>query len=156
MHITSEEIRKRARKLEREGIAMYWTAWVVIPAVVAVYVRSLLHLRDPLLIAGIALGLATFLMIAGALVRYRPARISPAQPCLDFVRNRIQAKHRGAMWIRRSLLLAVPAVLCCWAARPGASPLPFVAVAVGIAFCWYAFWHEGRRMHRALSALAKD
>jgi hypothetical protein len=155
VEITNQTIHARARKLEREAVAFYWAAWVLIPVFIAIYIRNMLRIHEPLLIAGTGLGLATLLLIAGAIVRHRPARVSPSAPCLEFVRNMLEVKYRGAMWIRRALLLAIAAVICCRAARPGASLIPFAAAGLGIGFCWYAFWHEGRRYKRELDALGK-
>src|SRR5690349_13314865 len=92
--ITNEEVCKHARKLERKNMAIYWASWGLLPPVVALYIRAVLRIHQPLLITGIGLGLATFLLIVVTIVRNRPARISTAQPCLDFVRARLRAKQR--------------------------------------------------------------
>ncbi len=151
--ITSDEIGRRARTVELEGMAFYWAAWILIPIFAVLLIRNRWLLKDPLLIAGTTLASATLLLIAGTIVRSRPLRVSPAEPCLEFLRRALEAKQRGMRWIGRFILLGFAAIACCAWSRAHSAPLPFVGVTAALAFCWWAFYRERRRLLRQLHDL---
>jgi hypothetical protein len=116
-------------------------------------IRNLLFLREPLLIAGTTLAAITLLLIAGTMVRSGPGRVSPAEPCVDFLRRRLEAKQRGMHWIGRFMLLGFAAIGCCAWVRARGAPLTFAGATVALAFCWWAFYRQRRRVLRDLDDL---
>jgi hypothetical protein len=175
MQMTSDEVRAKASKYERESVLVYWVvALGLTPLFLTAFIYNLVRLREPLLIAGTGLALATYCLIAWPLVRNGPNRIAPAEPCLDFLRREFEAKRRGLLWVRGCVLLLIPAVLVSWWGGGPAlraktlgiqspwllsllrGPAPLIVLALVIAFLWFAFSSQARKIEREINKLPKQ
>jgi hypothetical protein len=150
-------------------------AFGLTPLFLTAFIYNLVRLREPLLIAGTGLALATYCLIAWPLVRNGPNRIAPSEPCLDFLRREFEAKRRGRLWVRGCILLLIPAVLVNVFARSAGppphhelgiqapwllsllrGPAPLIVLALIIAFLWFAFSSQARKIEREIKKLPKQ
>jgi hypothetical protein len=173
MKITSDEVRVKAIRYERESLLVYWVVMGLTPLFFAAFLYNLVRLREPLLIAGTGFGLATWCSIAWKILRNGPNRISPVEPCLDFLRREFEGKRRGLLWVRGCVLLLIPAVMFSWwgggpvlrAQAWGtrsprvlsflAGPGMLVAMAPIIAFLWFAFSRQARKVKGEIDKLPR-
>jgi hypothetical protein len=173
MELADHDVRDKARKHEKEREIVRWVVLGLIPFFLAAYIYNLVQMAGaPWLMLGQSLGLATFACIAWAVIRSKTDRNAPAEPCVDFLRRLFQAKLRGSLWIRRCMLLLIPAVLASWwggGPELGAKafgvrdpsllnalrgPAPLIVMGVLIALVWLAFREHERRIRRELEKLA--
>jgi hypothetical protein len=174
MRISTEEVCAMARRYERKNVRVYWMLLSITALVVAAYVRSLIKfLVDspaPWLIAGTAWVLALFCFV-GWTLRRGPLKMAPAEPCLEFLRRGYEVQRWALLGVRRGLLLLAPGLLAVWwgggqalAAKTlgiqSASlrrllegPTPLIVMAVLLAFIWFAFWWEARKVDREIEKL---
>jgi len=173
MQITTGEVRARVRKYERENVLFYWVMLGLTPLFVAVFIYNLIRLRQPWLIAATAWTLVTLCYVVWRLVRKGPNRMVPGEPCVQFLRREFEGKRQGSIWLRRFVLLLIPAVLASWwgggplrgkalGVRPSWWPgllteyEPLIVTALVLAFIWFAFWREGRKAEREIQRLGKE
>jgi hypothetical protein len=144
---------------------------ILTPLFIAGFVHNLLVLRDPWIRTGAAWALATFLYMFWGLLRKGANRLAPEEPCTRFLRREFEGKRRGLLRIQRGLLLLIPAVLASWwgggpvlgAKNLGvhstrvldllAGPALPVVMALIIAFCWFSFWMQTRKVDREIERL---
>jgi hypothetical protein len=172
MSISTEKVRAQALKYERESVVVYWSAVALAPLFLGMFIYDLVRgPGGPLILAAITLALAIYAAIVLKVVRNGPVRLSPTQPCLDFLRRELKRKSDGLRWVRNCVLLVIPAVLAAWW---GGGPVgrarelgiqspwllgflqgPAFLLAMGfiIAFLWYAFDHQARKHDRELQNL---
>ncbi|HLJ51381.1 MAG TPA: hypothetical protein VKU01_35485 [Bryobacteraceae bacterium] len=155
MEFTNSEVRAGVRKYEREGLILYWAVWALIPVFLGVFILNAVRIREPFLLTASGLSVLTFCCMAWPLLRTGPRRTSPTEPGVDYLRRVFEGKIQGMRWIRQCMLLLIPAVAAAWWGRGAAraNPVPFIVLSVFVAFCWFAFWHEGRRFERELQKL---
>ena len=155
MEFTSSDVRACVRKYEREGRILYWAVWALIPVFLGMFILNAVRLREPFLLTASGLSVLTFCCMVWPLLRTGPRRTSPTEPGVEFLRRVFEGKIRGLRRVRHCMLLLIPAVAAAWWGRGAmrANPAPFIVVGVCIAFCWFAFWHEGRRFECELQKL---
>jgi hypothetical protein len=174
MRISTEEVCSMARRYERKNERVYWMLVGFTVLIVATYLRSLIKFLmnspAPLLIAGTAWVLALFCYV-GWTLRRGPLKMTPSEPCLEFLRRGYDLQRRALLGVRRGLLLLVPGILAVWwGGRPVlgaktlgiqsarvlrllAGPTPLIVMAVILSFIWFAFWKEGRKVNREIEKL---
>jgi hypothetical protein len=168
MHMTTAKVCARAHKYERENVIVYWAVLSLVPVFLAGFIYNLTRLREPLLLTGSTLAFVTFGCMFGKLIWRGPHRMPPAEPCLHFLRRKLEAKRRGLLWIRGCLLLLVPGIgAALWGGGPllraktlGAQspwllsalrgPGPWIVMASLIAFEWFAFSTTARKVEREI------
>lgn len=142
------------------------------PFFLAAWIYNLAQMvGSPWLMLGQSLALATFACIAWPALWSKTDRNAPAEPCVDFLRRLFEAKLRGSLWIRRCMLLLIPAVLASWwgdGPELGAKtfgvhdpsllnalrgPTPLIVIGVLIALVWLAFREHERKIRRELEKL---
>ncbi len=171
MQITIDDVRARSRKYQRESVVVLWAVLILTPLFVGGFIYNLLRFHQPSLIAGTTFALIAVCGIAWKAIQKNPRKPAPAVPCMDFLRQQLDGKRRGALWVRNWLLLLIPAVLLCWwgggpalgaktfGLRSPASlrlfqgPAPLLVMIVLIAFEWFAFMREARRAEREIRKL---
>jgi hypothetical protein len=174
MQITTDEVRAKARRYERENVLVFWAMLGLTPLFLALFIYNVVRLREPLLVqVGGGLAVATFCCIAGRFVWKGPNRIVPGEPCVHFLRREFEGKRQGLLWARRWWLLLVPAMLASWwgggplrgkalGIRPSWWPSllkeyePLIVTSLVVAFVWFAFWKEGRKVEREIDKLGKE
>ena len=174
MQITIDEVRAKARRYERENVLVFWAMLGLTPLFLALFIYNVVRLREPLLVqVGGGLTVATFCCIAGRLVWKGPNRIVPGEPSVQFLRREFEGKRQGLLWARRCWLLLVPAMLASWwgggplrrkalGIRPSWWPSllkeyePLIVTSLVVAFVWFAFWKEGRKVEREIDKLGKE
>jgi len=174
MQITTDEVRAKARWYERENVLVFWAMLGLMPVFLGWFIYELVRLREPpLVILGRGLVVATFCGIAWRLVWNGPRRITPGEPCMHFLRREFEGKRQGLVWARRCWLLLIPAMLASWwgggplrgkalGIRPSWWPSllkehePLIVTSLVVAFVWFAFWKEGRKVEREIEKLGKE
>jgi hypothetical protein len=111
MQLTVEDVCVRARMREKVSVRAYWIFLGFTALFAAAFVRNLIHFRDPWLIAGTARALAALCYISWRLIRNGPARIRPAETCVQFLRREFEGQRQSLLWIRWLSLLLFPAIL---------------------------------------------
>jgi hypothetical protein len=151
MQITAEEVCVLARKYERQNVVVYWGAWTLALLLTGGFVRDLLNVRNPWIVAGLSWTLATFLYMVGELLLKGARRMAAEEPCAVFLRRELQGKRRGLVRIERGILLLVPGIAAtCW----GGLRLRALAVLLPmLAFCWFSFWTQTRKVDREIDRL---
>jgi hypothetical protein len=176
MQISTEEVCAMASRYERKNVRVYWLLIGITAFVVAVYLRNLikfLHSPAPWLIAGTVWVLVLF-CVFGWMLRRGPLKMAPSESCLDYLRRGYETQRLGLRWVRRGILLLVPAMLAIWwGTRPVlramhsgvhsprmlrllAGPTPLIVVAVALSFSWFAFWREARKVDREIEKLGRE
>jgi hypothetical protein len=175
MQISNEEVCIKAQQYERKNARLRWALLAATVLIIALYLRSLVKIlvnfRDPWLIGGTAWGLAVFCFVGWLLTRRAPSKMTPAEPCLHFLRRGFEAQRQALVWLRRGLLLLVPPVLAVWwGAGPahGAramgihsvrvlrlleGPAPLIVNGLLLTCVWLAFWHETKKVDREIERL---
>jgi hypothetical protein len=161
MSITAEEACALAHKHERQSVVVYWGAWAVALLLIGGFVRDLVNLRNPWIVAGLVWTLATFLYMAGELLRKGVNRMATEEPCVVFLRRELQGKRRGLVRIQQGILLLVPGILAVWwgggsLPRLAAGPAPFIMALIMLAFCWFSFWTQTRKVDREIERLGRS
>jgi hypothetical protein len=90
MQMTTDEVRAKARRYERENVLVFWAMLGLIPLFLALFIYDVMRLREPLLVhVGRGLAVATFCCIAGRLVWKGPNRIVSGEmlECSHVFRN---------------------------------------------------------------------
>lgn len=171
MQITMEEVCARARMQETRS-ARAFRAILCLAALFAVaFIHNLLRFRQPWLITGTAWALVAICYIAWRLLRNGPARRRPAEPCMDFLRRELEAKRQGALGIRWLVVLLSPAILASWWGGGPAlraktlgvqsawvlqllnGPALLIVMALAMAFVWFAFSRQARKIKREMERL---
>jgi hypothetical protein len=174
MPVSTDEVCARARRHARNNVRGYWVLLGVTAFFVAGFLYNLIEVRDPRLIAGTALVLAACCYIGWKLVGSGPARMMPAEPCVDFLRRGFLAQRRGLLWVRRGLLLLAPGIVVLWWGggpvlgaktlgiqsvrwlRILEGPMPLIVIALVLAFEWFAFSKEVRKVDREIEKLGHE
>ncbi len=173
MQITIDEVRARARRYERENVLFFWVMLGLTPLFVAAFIYNLVHFRQPWLVAGTAWTLVALCYVVWRLVRNGPNRMVPGEPCVHFLRREFEGKRQGSLWLRRFVVLLIPAILASWwgggplrgkalGIRPSWWPSllkdyePLIVTALVLAFIWFASWREGRKAEREIEKLSKE
>lgn len=174
MDITSDEIRAKAYQHERHSVRVYWVLITITPPFIAAFVHNLIYFRDPWLRFGAIWAVAAFCYIVWHLIRKRPTRIQPAEPCAQYLRREYATKRDGLVWVRRAVLLFFPAVVATWfgggpllrAKSLGITspfvlhmlggPAPLIGMALILALVWFAFSHELRKLDREIETLRRE
>jgi hypothetical protein len=153
MGITAEEACALAHKYERQNVVGYWGARTIALLLIGGFVRDLVSVRNPWIIAGLTWTLATLLYMVGEFLLKGVNRIAPQEPCMLYLRRELQGKRRGLLSIRHGILLLVPGIaatcyggLRLWAL---AVLLPMLAV------CWFSFWTQTRKIDREIERLGE-
>jgi hypothetical protein len=146
-------------------------AWGVTVALIGGFVYDLIDLRNPWVIAGLAWTAATFLYMVWKLLRNGRNRMTPEEPCVVFLRRELEGKRRGLLRIRLGILLLFPGILSAWwgggpllrAKSLGvqspwlrhslAGPALLIAITPILAFCWFSFWTQTRKVEREIERL---
>ncbi len=87
MQMTTDEVRAKARRYERENVLVFWAMLGLIPLFLALFIYDVMRLREPLLVhVGRGLAVATFCCIAGdwfgrALIRLCLGKCSNVHMC---------------------------------------------------------------------------
>ena len=171
MHISTDEVCARARKYEGDQRRVYWGVLGVTALFVAGFAHNLTQFREPWLIAGTAWVFAICCYTAWRLARSGPARIAPAEACVDFLRRGFEAQRRALLWVRWVVVLLMPAILALWWGRGPvlgaqawgvrsprvlrllAGPMPLIVLAVFLGFIYFAFSREAARVDREIQKL---
>ena len=112
MQMTTDEVRAKARRYERENVLVFWAMLGLTPLFLALFIYDVVRLHEPVLVqVGGGLAVATFCCIAGRLVWKGPNRIVSGEPCVHFLRREFEGKRQGLLWARRCWLLLIPAML---------------------------------------------
>jgi hypothetical protein len=174
MPIITEEVCVRARRRERFSVTVYWIVMSFTALFAIGFVRNLLLLRDLWLTTGTAWALAALCFISWRLVRAGPARMYPAEPCVQFLLRELEGKRQGFLWIRWLVVLLFPAVLLLWwgggpvlrakalgVQSPSVLQLlkgPVLPVIMGLllVFIWFAFSRQARKVGQEIEKLRHD
>lgn len=175
MSTMANQICVKARAYEKKGEREYWLVLVILAAFVVKAGFSFVQFSEPLVKAGWASGIATFLYIAARWARNGPpaklSAVSQAANCVDFLRSELRKKRERLLEIRWTFLLLFPALcLSWWGGGPAAmahrlgidfawiirfqeSPGPLIGLALILVFAWVGFGREANRIERELDAL---
>jgi hypothetical protein len=177
MQISTDEVCAMARRWERKNVRVYWVLLGLTALSVAAYLRGLIKFLmnspAPWLIAGTAWMLALCCYV-GWTLRRGPLKMAPAGPCLEFLRRGNEVQRRALVGVRRGVLLFAPAILAFWwggapvlaaknlgvqsarVLRLLAGPTPLIVMAVILAFIWFSFWTQARKLDREIEKLGKE
>ena len=175
MQISTEEVCAIARRWERKNVPVYWVLLGLTALFVAAdlpgLIRFFINSPSPWLIAGNVWMLALCCFV-GWTLRRGPLKMAPAGPCLEFLRRGYEVQRWALLGVRRGVVLFAPAILAVWwgggpvlaaknlgvqsarALRLLAGPTPLIVLAVMLAFIWFAFWKEGRKVEREIEKLS--
>lgn len=174
VQITTEEVCARARRYDRNNVRSYWVLFGVTALFVAAFTLNLVRFRRPWLIAGTAWVLATCCYVGWRLVRGGPVRMAPAEACVLFLRRSFEAQRQRLVWVRRGVISLAPGILALWwgggpafglkawgiqssrLLRLVRGPLPLIVLALMLAFVWFAFWWEGKKIDREIEKLGTE
>jgi hypothetical protein len=177
MQISTDEVCAMARRWERKNVPVYWVLLGLTALSVAAYLRGLIKFLmkspAPWLIAGNVWMLALCCYV-GWTLRRGPLKMAPAGPCLEFLRRGYEVQRRAMLGVRRGVLLFAPAMLALWwgggpvlaaknlgtqsprVLRLLAGPTPLIVMAVILAFIWFSFWTQARKLDREIERLGKE
>ncbi len=171
MSATVEEICARARRREKFSVTAYWTVLGSTALFAIGFIRNLIQFRDPWLITGTAWALAALCYVSWRLVRKGPARMLPAEACVQFLRRELEGKRQGYLCIRWLVVLLFPAILASWwgggpvlrAKALGVQstsvlqllrgPVPLVVMGLIITFVWFAFSRQAQKIEGEIEKL---
>jgi hypothetical protein len=175
MHITTEEVRARARRYERENVLAHWILVVLTPLAVtwiAHDLYGLLRLHKPLLIATETWLLVTFCYVVWGFLRNGPRRTGKAEPGAQFLKREFEGRRQFFLSARRWILLLVPAVLAAWwgggpaltAKEMGIKaawllrvhqPVTLIVTILVLGFLWFALGNAARKADREIEKLGQ-
>jgi hypothetical protein len=171
MELTVEEVCARARMREKGSVRAYWVVLGFTTLFTAGFIRNLVLFRDPWLITGTGWALAALCCISWRLIRSGPTRIRPAETCVQFLRREFESEREGLLWIRWLALLLFPAIVVSWwggGPTLGAKalgiqsawllqilkgPMLLIVAALVLAFVWFAFSRQARKLKREIENL---
>lgn len=175
MPVSTEEVRAKAGRYERENVRVYWVALLgLAPLAVAAFGYNLIQFHGPWLVAGNVWALAVFCTILWGLVRNGPRRMGSEEPCVHFLRREFEGKRQMLLRVRWLVLLFFPAVLASWlgggpALRAEAlgiqapwrlqylrGPGPLIVTALVLAMVWFGFSIAARKAGREMEKLGKE
>jgi hypothetical protein len=123
------------------------------------FLYNMLRLGQPLLIAGAGFGFATLGYIAWGLIRNRRGGIPPVGPCRNYLRWVFERKRRALLLLRNCILLLIPAMVTSWLGHGPElrAKTRGVLMVMGllIAFLWWAFSHQARKVESEIEGLMK-
>lgn len=174
MNITIDEICRLAHKRESAGILSHRLFLLVVLLFCVAFVYNMVRfLREPWLLAGYAVAIVALSLPAIKAAMKGPSRIRPAEPCVDFLRRELDTRCRGIRLIRWSILLMWPATIFCsigggpmlrahalgihsgWALRLFEWPVTVSVMAALLAFVWFGFTSELRKLETRRDELRK-
>lgn len=174
VELATEELRARAVKYERQSVRMFWVVLGVSLLLIAAFTRNLIHFRELWLILGAAWALLVVCYFAWRVLRHGPNRLHPAEPCVQYLRRELGGKHEGLQSLRLAVLLVCPAIIASWRGggmvlraklmgvtspwllRLCGGPAPLIAMALILAFVWFAFSHALRKVDRKIEHLNRE
>jgi hypothetical protein len=174
MELSTELVRAKALRYEKESVAVYWTVLAITPLFVGAFLYNMFRLNEPWLVAGAGLALTAFVGMVWKVVRTGPTKLVPAEPCAHFLRREFEAKRKGLLCVRTWLLLLIPAVVASWwgdgpelRARalgihsPSVlnllkGPAPLIVMGLIVGFLWFAFSHQARKVDLEIENLRDD
>jgi hypothetical protein len=173
MKMTNDEVCIEAHRREKSSARTYWVLAGFTLLFLLAFVRNVLQFHEPWLIAGTGWILTELGLFAWRLFRNGPTRIAPTEACARFLRRELEDRGEGLRWISWGSLFLFPAVVAMWlgggpalgARQFGiATPLllrllegPFflIATALILAFVWFAFSREARKVEGEIKKLGQ-
>jgi hypothetical protein len=171
MSINEDEVRSEARRREVKAVSAYWIVLTLTVLLAAGFVRNLIYLRSSWVVLGTAWALVALGVVSWRLLRNGPNRRQRAEPCALYLRRALQTKRASLLCIRWLALLMVPAILACWvgggpvlrAKALGfsapvvlhllAGPIPLITFSAIIAFVWFAFTRQARKVELEIARI---
>ena len=172
MDMEIEDIRAKAEQFEKRSMRAYWVVIGLTVLFAAAFLRNLITLPDPALKAGTAWVLVAICWVGWRIVRKGPTKIRPAEPCFEYVRRELIGKREGLLWIRRLILFLSPGIVTLWwgggpvygarafgvqsehLLRILGGPVSVVGLALVLAFEWFAFSREIKKVDREIEELS--
>jgi hypothetical protein len=178
VQMTLDEIRMRARAVEKKSMRDYWLVLALLAAFMLVAAVRFFQFSAPVVKMGLAFGIGIFLYIGLRWARNGPPKrlqaTANASSCIEFLRTELERKRERLLEIRLTLLLLFPAGAAGWwggggleiARRLGIdapwytrfqeSPAPLVAFAGLLAFMWIGFGKEARAIRQEIEKLDNE
>ncbi len=172
--ITADEVRTRALQYERHSLWAYRVLLAITPPLLAAFLYNIARLHEPKLILGQAWALMLLCFLVWRLVRNGPNRLRRAEPCVQYLRRELASKRQAFQWLRWAAVLLLPAIVASWLGgglilrvrtMGISSPLlvrvlsgnaPYICVALALAFVWFAFTHELRKVEGEIEKLKRQ
>jgi hypothetical protein len=172
MQITGEEACARALRHQRNDRRVGWALVGLAPLIVAAFVRSLMRLHDPWLIAAMVWALVAFGYFVWISLPHWTRR-GTEKPCVPFLRSVLEGKRLWARAVRRGVWLIAPAVAAAlWrggpllrlkasgvtsppALRLAGGPIPAIVMGALLATLWLLMMLEERRLTREIGKLGE-
>ena len=171
--LSTQELCARAQFLEREGAWLYRGVIASTLLIVPAYFYRLITVHNPWQIFALGLILAAWCRFVWEF-RKGPQQKNVSEPCVSFVRRTLEGKRKGALLVRRGILLVAVAMFSAWlghgpvdgARERGVTSEGVLKILAGpgylllvppiLGFCWFAFWHIGRKVEKAIAKLSQE